>query len=114
MDTAYAQLCAEGYIESKPKRGFFVCQVEELAELTFQLRSKKRKKKYDQRRYHTTFSSAGVDMEQFHIISGENCKVMINDNSELFKREFSRRFGIAQSDHIIKDNPECSCIASRS
>ena len=33
VDTAYAQLCAEGYIESKPKRGFFVCQVEELAEL---------------------------------------------------------------------------------
>lgn len=23
VDTAYAQLCAEGYIESKPKRGFF-------------------------------------------------------------------------------------------
>ncbi len=28
VDTAYSQLVAEGYIEPKPKRGYFVCQID--------------------------------------------------------------------------------------
>ena len=43
VDTAYAQLCAEGYIESKPKRGF-----------------------------HTTFHQQELIWNSFLIISGEN------------------------------------------
>ena len=39
---------------------------------TFQLRLKKRKKKYDQRRYHTTFHQQELIWNSFLIISGEN------------------------------------------
>ena len=31
IDLAYGQLTAEGYIEAKPKRGYFICQVEDLS-----------------------------------------------------------------------------------
>lgn len=34
MDFAYGQLVAEGYLEAKPHRGYFVSRVEELLELT--------------------------------------------------------------------------------
>lgn len=33
VDYAYAQLVSEGYIESKPCRGYFVCPIEELLQL---------------------------------------------------------------------------------
>lgn len=33
VDFAYGQLEAEGYIESRPRSGFYVCEVEELAAL---------------------------------------------------------------------------------
>lgn len=33
VDTAYEQLLSEGYIESKPYRGYFVCRIEELFRL---------------------------------------------------------------------------------
>lgn len=36
MDCAYSQLMAEGYIISKPCRGYFVCDAEELTALSFE------------------------------------------------------------------------------
>ena len=33
VDLAYGQLLSEGYIESIPKRGYFVCKVNDLIEL---------------------------------------------------------------------------------
>lgn len=42
---------------------------------------------------------------------------MINDNSELFQREISRRFGIAQSNHVLSETIQrcsCSCQPNRS
>ena len=87
VDTSYAQLCAEGYIESKPKRGFFVCQVEELAELHIPVKiedeeeTKQEEVPYD-------FSPVGVDMAQFpyHIWRKLLKEIMIDDNSELFQK----------------------------
>ena len=83
VDTAYAQLCAEGYIESKPKRGFFVCQVEELAELHIPVKIEEEEEEIRPEKI-----SAGVDMEQFpyHIWRKLLKEIMINDNSELFQK----------------------------
>ena len=88
VDTAYAQLCAEGYIESKPKRGFFVCQVEELAELHIPVKIEEEEEEIRPEKIPYDFSSAGVDMEQFpyHIWRKLLKEIMINDNSELFQK----------------------------
>ena len=84
VDTAYAQLCAEGYIESKPKRGFFVCQVEELAELHIPVKIEEEEEEIRPEKIPYDFSSAGVDMEQFpyHIWRKLLKEIMINDNME--------------------------------
>ena len=34
VETAYSQLLAEGYIQSRPCRGYFVCGMEELLDLS--------------------------------------------------------------------------------
>ena len=88
VDTAYAQLCAEGYIESKPKRGFFVCQGEELAELHIPVKIEEEEEEIRPEKIPYDFSSAGVDMEQFpyHIWRKLLKEIMINDNSELFQK----------------------------
>ncbi|MBQ7360062.1 MAG: PLP-dependent aminotransferase family protein [Lachnospiraceae bacterium] len=39
VDCAYEQLLSEGYIESRPYRGYFVCQIEDLLELSVKLGS---------------------------------------------------------------------------
>ena len=88
VDTAYAQLCAEGYIESKPKRGFFVCQVEELAELHIPVKIEEEEEDVKQEQIPYDFSPVGVDMGQFpyHIWRKLLKEIMIDDNSELFQK----------------------------
>ena len=88
VDTAYAQLAAEGYIESKPKRGFFVCQVEELAELHIPVRIEEEEEETSKEIIPYDFSPAGVDMAQFpyHIWRKLLKEIMIDDNSELFQK----------------------------
>ena len=34
VDAAYSQLLAEGYIESRPYRGYFVCSIDNVLDLT--------------------------------------------------------------------------------
>ena len=103
VDTAYAQLCAEGYIESKPKRGFFVCQVEELAELHIPVKIEEEEEEIRPEKIPYDFSSAGVDMEQFpyHIWRKLLKEIMINDNSELFQK------GNFQGDLELRMRTEC-------
>ena len=88
VDTSYAQLCAEGYIESKPKRGFFVCQVEELAELHIPMKIEEDEEEVSKKEIPYDFSPAGVDMGQFpyHIWRKLLKEIMIDDNSELFQK----------------------------
>ena len=88
VDTAYAQLSAEGYIESRPKRGFFVCQVEELAELHIPVKMEEEEEETNEEEIPYDFSPAGVDMTQFpyHIWRKLLKEIMIDDNSELFQK----------------------------
>ena len=44
IDLAYGQLTAEGYIEAKPKCGYFVCQVEDLASLNIPVETEEEEK----------------------------------------------------------------------
>ena len=47
------------------KRGFFVCQVEELAELHIPVKIEEEEEEIRPEKIPYDFSSAGVDMEQF-------------------------------------------------
>lgn len=114
VDTAYGQLQAEGYIESKACKGYFVCQVEELtygskeelaegiaeeiyteAErelfLDFSHRTEKRGETID-------FSPYDIDMEGFPFATWRKLskKVLDDANSQLFTR------GDAQGDLALR------------
>ncbi len=86
IDTAYAQLVSEGYIESIPKKGYYVCELEatvgeELLEDDWVEEEKA------EENYIVDFSPNGVDMENFPYNQWRKLikEVMINDNSELFQ-----------------------------
>lgn len=88
VDLAYAQLVAEGYIESKPKRGYYVCQVEELAALDIPLEIEAEETELEKKVFPYDFSPVGVDMEQFPYNVWRKLlkETMINDNSDLFQK----------------------------
>ncbi len=65
VDMAYEQLVAEGYIESVPYRGYFVCELEGLVSLTHDTVPGEVVPKSQQRSYHYDFSANGVDLNSF-------------------------------------------------
>ncbi|MDE6434783.1 MAG: PLP-dependent aminotransferase family protein [Lachnospiraceae bacterium] len=98
VDMAYGQLLSEGYIEAKPKRGYFVCNLENLyieekdvkaVWKNQEGRAENKDLKKDAVKgteYKIDFSPSGVDMEYFPY--GKWRKLMkeclIDDNRELF------------------------------
>ena len=99
IDMAYGQLLSEGYIESVPKKGYYVCALETLYMEGIKVKSKKEErteagnvladKKADTKNnisYRVDFSPSGVDMDYFPY--GKWRKLMreclIDDNKELF------------------------------
>lgn len=98
VNMAYGQLLSEGYIEAKPKRGYFVCNLENLyiEEKDAQAAADSRMGRAENRHlkksagketeYKIDFSPSGVDMEYFPY--GKWRKLMkeclIDDNRELF------------------------------
>lgn len=98
VDMAYGQLLSEGYIEAKPQRGYFVCNLENLymeekdanaIQKNHGNRPENRSLKGNagkETEYKVDFSPSGVDMEYFPY--GKWRKLMkeclIDDNRELF------------------------------
>ena len=97
IDMAYGQLLSEGYIESIPKKGYYVCNLESLyieeqikksgrreEKQLAEKRAKAREKQEEE--YQIDFSISGVDMDYFPY--GKWRKLMkeclIDDNKELF------------------------------
>lgn len=66
VETAYSQLLSEGFIEARPKSGYYVCQIDEL---NFRESDKKssftQKKKEDTPSIKIDFATDGVDYENF-------------------------------------------------
>ncbi len=108
VDYAYDQLRSEGYIESKPYRGYYVCSTEELLGLeeclsmdsmektrsalsTGQSRQKKEQLRYD-------FSPNGIDMSAFPFSVWKKItkNILNNNNIELFSQ------GEAQGDYDLR------------
>ncbi len=88
VDFAYGQLTAEGYIESRPRSGFYVCQVEELAALDIHVETEEVRGGEKKAQMPYDFSPSGTDMEYFpyHVWRKLLKEIMINDNSELFQK----------------------------
>ena len=88
VDFAYGQLAAEGYIESRPRSGFYVCQVEELAALDIHVETEEVRSGEKKAQMPYDFSPSGTDMEYFpyHVWRKLLKEIMINDNSELFQK----------------------------
>ena len=86
VELAYEQLLSEGYIESKPYKGFFVAQTEELYRFEReQLRPAAVKK--EEKRYRYDFSPNGVDLRSFpyNVWRKLSKDILIDDRTELFR-----------------------------
>lgn len=64
VEGAYAQLLCEGFIYSKPKSGFYVCEIEKLLPAQKQVEPQKTESMQKQE-YEIDFSINGVDRENF-------------------------------------------------
>ena len=88
IDLAYGQLAAEGYIEAQPKRGYFVCQVEDLAAFHIPVEAEDEEFVQQEEPAPYDFSPVGVDMSLFPYNVWRKLlkEVMMDDNSELFQK----------------------------
>lgn len=108
VDCAYEQLQSEGYIESRPYRGYFVCKLEEL----FQLReverpteepdlSRGRAEAQSSRgqNFRYDFSPRGIDMSgfPFGVWKKITKNILSDSNSNLFSQ------GSGQGDYALRE-----------
>lgn len=106
VDYAYDQLLSEGYIESRPYKGYFVCPLEELVLLDEALGGANAKKEAiaaisqekPQREYQYDFSPNAIDMSGFPFgVWKRITKNILNDgNGELFSQ------GESQGDYELR------------
>lgn len=102
VDYAYGQLLSEGYIESRPYKGYFVCPVEDL----FRLEESKRqqmivevkKSELTEDIFRYDFSPNGIDMSgfPFGVWKRITKNILTDGNSELFAQ------GEAQGDADLR------------
>jgi GntR family transcriptional regulator/MocR family aminotransferase len=86
VDLAYSQLLSEGYIESKPKRGYYVAATEELLDFTADMTEEEEQiESLPDLPYH--FAPSGVDMVHFPYNTWRKLmrEVLMDNNSELFQ-----------------------------
>lgn len=117
VDSAYEQLLSEGYIESRPYKGYFVCQIEDLLELSATLVSeadgvdigKERRLAHAGQdcptstngpHFDITFHPNGIDMSQFPFGTWQriNRNVLSYENRQMFT------LGEAQGDLDLRTN----------
>jgi GntR family transcriptional regulator/MocR family aminotransferase len=83
---AYSQLLSEGYIESKPRRGYYVAAVEEILDFTADIQEKEDEAE-ESGRSPDYFFPSGVDMAHFPYNTWRKLmkEVLMDDNSEIFQ-----------------------------
>lgn len=65
VDMAYTQLISEGYIESVPCKGYFVCEISMLYDIKKENKIKKYKQSKNEKEKYIDFSPRGIDEEHF-------------------------------------------------
>lgn len=99
VDSAYSQLLAEGYIQSKPCRGYFVCGMEELVDLSqpFSLPEERgsrkaaasdirKEEKLIENEIEYDFSPHAISMKNFPFSTWKRItrEILVDANSEMF------------------------------
>lgn len=113
VDMAYGQLMSEGYIEARPYKGYFVCEIEELFDLKkeklFGRETPKKKQQSEGQKVLCDFSPSGLDMSLFpfgvwkkitkNILSDDNAKLFLPGNAQ---GDYSLRETIARYLHASR------------
>lgn len=95
IDMAYGQLLSEGYIESVPKKGYYVCALENLYQEGISVKDSREAENEEieeffglqkDNKYRVDFSLSGVDMDYFPYEKWRRLmkECLIDDNKELF------------------------------
>ncbi|MDL4841234.1 MocR-like pyridoxine biosynthesis transcription factor PdxR [Aquibacillus rhizosphaerae] len=87
VESSYQQLLAEGYIESVPKRGFYIQQIDE--ELSVVKRHKpfplaESDSSFEKVDYHIDFHQASIDLALFPISEWKKCSNEVLHNRSIF------------------------------
>lgn len=107
VDLAYSQLLAEGYIISKPCKGYFVCKVDDLLNLSMKQSAAKRAvidqsylelKTEKEAQVKFDFSPHAISMKSFPFATWKKItrEIMVDANSEMFG------LGDAQGDYELR------------
>ncbi len=113
VDMAYEQLLSEGYIESRPYRGFFVCKIEELLDLEEKIAAGEKGEQKDTytdgTRYICDFSPTKIDMTHFPFSVWKRItkNILSDSNSKLFSQ------GDVQGDYSLRETIARYLHASR-
>ena len=92
IDMAYGQLLSEGYVESIPKKGYYVCALENLylegihVKEPYSAQEESLPDPVEKSFYQVDFSPSGVDMDYFPYDKWRKLikECLIDDNKELF------------------------------
>lgn len=86
VDLAYEQLLSEGYIESRPRRGYFVGELTGLYELAAPKPARELEGMKGKEGCRYDFSPNGIDLERFPFRAWRKLakEVLLDDNKELF------------------------------
>ena len=87
VELAYEQLVSEGYIEAKPYRGYFVCDVSDLYDLEITLEEEPKTAKKQKPEQRIDFSPNEIDLEHFAFNAWRkvNKNMLSEDSGELFR-----------------------------
>lgn len=106
IDSAYSQLLAEGYIESRPCKGYFVCGIEELFHIAETEKEHKKEMSSEKKatgnqenvRWQYDFSPHAISMKNFPFATWKKITkdILVDANSEMFA------LGDAQGDYELR------------
>lgn len=87
VELSYGQLLSEGYIETKPRKGFFAAQVEELVRIERTADVWEETPGGKRETYRYDFSPSGIDLQSFPHNTWRKLsrEVLLEDGTELFK-----------------------------
>ncbi len=99
VDLAYEQLLSEGYIESRPYKGFFVCKIEELYNFRESMARQESVVEEREERYQYDFSPNAVELASFPFGTWKKItkETLTDDKKEMFA------LGHPQGDEALRE-----------
>lgn len=81
VDVAYDQLVSEGYVETSPRRGYFVCDIQAMYQLG-QIHAYKETKEVQTHEFTYDFSPYAIDLNHFPIAAWRKMNKQVYDEDE--------------------------------